>query len=193
MERRWERSYCPRSRRRCRRRSPRLARADRAAQRPSLASPSAGQPRCRQCRRRAREHQRVPWNSLPASQRGVAPYIWERFRAWQDAACDLAVLDRAGGALPLPASRVRRTTRFGGPDAASTHRGPVDLGRRLRQARRGGARRRCGGCGLDPCRRHGRALRAQHFDRSRRGEGAAPAHPEGARRASDDRALRSLS
>ena len=102
-------------------------------------------------------------------------------------------LHQPAGALPLPASRVRRTTRFGGSDAASAHRGPVDLGRRLRQARRGGARRRCGGCGLDPCRRHGRALRAQHLDRSRRGEGAAPAHPEGARCASDDRALRSLS
>ena len=43
------------------------------------------------------------------------------------------------------------------------------------------------------CRRDGRAFRPQHHHRPRCGEGAAPAHRQGVRRASDDRALRSLS
>ena len=46
---------------------------------------------------------------------------------------------------------------------------------------------------LDPSRRHGRPFRAQHHVRPRRREGAAPAQPEGLRRAPDDRAVRSLS
>ena len=57
-----------------------------------------------------------------------------------------------------------------------------------RSARGRGRRRR-----LDPCRRDGRPFRAQYLHRPRRGEGDPPDHQEDARRASDDRALRSLS
>ncbi len=60
------------------------------------------------------------------------------------------------------------------------------LGEEVR-ASRGGRRR------LDPRRRDGRALRAQHHHRPGGGEGDPPAHQEDARRPSDDRALRSLS
>jgi ribulose-phosphate 3-epimerase len=46
---------------------------------------------------------------------------------------------------------------------------------------------------LDPCRRDGRAFRAQHHHRPDGGEGAAPAHRQAVRRPPDDRAGRSLS
>src|SRR5262249_6063906 len=82
--------------------------------------------------------------------------------------------------------------RPGEEDAPSARSRPVDLVRRLRQARRGGARARRRRRRLDAYRRDGRALRAQHLDRPWRGQGTAPAHQEGVRRAPDDRALRSL-
>ena len=90
--------------------------------------------------------------------------------------------------------RVRRTRGLQeGIDAPPAPHRAIDPGRRFRQARRGGARDRRGRRRLDPCRRHGRPFRAQYHHRSRRGEGAAAAHQEAVRRASDDRALRSLS
>ena len=51
----------------------------------------------------------------------------------------------------------------------------LDSGLRLRPARRGGARRRGRRRRLDPPRRDGRALRAEHHDRAGRGEGDPPA------------------
>ena len=97
------------------------------------------------------------------------------------------------GSLPLPRRHVRRSAHCGAADAASAADRAVDPGRRFRPARRRGARGRCRRRRLDPCRRDGRALRAQHLHRARRGEGAAPAHQEDIRRPSDDRAVRSLS
>ena len=64
----------------------------------------------------------------------------------------------------------------GGPDASPARHRSIDPVRRLRQARRGGARDRRGRRRLDPCRRHGRPFRAQHHHRPRRGEGAAAAY-----------------
>ena len=61
---------------------------------------------------------------------------------------------------------------------------------RLREARRGSARDRCGRRRLDPHRRDGRPFRAQPHDWSGRGEGAAAAQREAVRRPSDDLAGR---
>src|SRR5215212_4121704 len=66
-------------------------------------------------------------------------------------------------------------------------------GRRLRQAGRGGARGRCGGRRLDPCRCDGRSFRAEYQHRAGRGEGDPPPHQEDARCTSDDRPVRSVS
>ena len=83
-----------------------------------------------------------------------------------------------------------RHTR-GARRATPAHHRAVDPRRRFRQARRGGARGRRRRRRLDPCRRHGRPFRAQHLHRAGRGEGDPAAHQEAARRASDDRAVRS--
>ena len=69
----------------------------------------------------------------------------------------------------------------------------VDPGVGFRQAGRRSPRRRCGRRRLDPSRRDGRAFRPQHFLRPRCHQGDASAQQEDLRRASDDRALRSLS
>jgi hypothetical protein len=104
----------------------------------------------------------------------------------------IASTARPARCSPWP-RRVRRTACSGGLDASSAPRRPLDPVRRLRQARRGGARGRCRRRRLDPRRRHGRALRAEYLDRPGRSEGAAPAQQEGVRRPPDDRALRPLS
>ena len=67
----------------------------------------------------------------------------------------------------------------GGPLGARRHhhRSVHPLGR-LRAARRGGARHRRRRLRLDPCRCDGRALRAEHHHRPRRGEGAPAALEE---------------
>ncbi len=79
--------------------------------------------------------------------------------------------------------------QIGQIDGQAPSRCSLDPGSRFRAARRGGARRRCGRRRLDPCRRDGRAFRAQHHHRPGRGEGAAAAHAQAVRRAPDDRAL----
>ncbi len=78
----------------------------------------------------------------------------------------------------------------------AAHERPADLSLdpfgRFFAAGRGSARDRRSRGRLDPCRRDGRAFRAQSHDRARRGEGAAAAHRQALRRASDGRAGRQL-
>ena len=130
---------------------------------------------------------RVPGASLHGrakrAPRGVAG--WAR-----GGSAELARRARVRCSLPCPVLGERR---IGVSDAPPAPDRTLDTRRRFRPARRGGTRGRCSRCRLDPCRRHGRPFRAQHLDRPRRGQGASPAHQEGARRAPHDRALRSLS
>ncbi len=70
---------------------------------------------------------------------------------------------------------------------------PSILASDFAKSRRGGARGRCGRRRLDPSRRDGRAFRAEHLVRPGGRAGAAPAHQEALRRASDDRAVRPAS
>ena len=92
-----------------------------------------------------------------------------------------------------PSQEVRESAHVPAICVASPRHRAVDPGVGFRQTGRRGPRRRCGRRRLDPSRRDGRAFRAQHFLRPRRHQGDAPAHQEDLRRASDDRALRSLS
>src|SRR5580704_15205498 len=92
-----------------------------------------------------------------------------------------------------PAGIVLGERRIGKPDAPPAPDRAVDPRRRLRQARRGGARSRGRRRRLDPRRRDGRPFRTQHHHRAGRGEGATPPRQKTARRAFDDLADRSLS
>ena len=85
------------------------------------------------------------------------------------------------------------TGKFTGhADAPAPHR-PIHSRLRLRATRRGGTRGGCRRRRLDPSRRHGRPLRAEHLLRPRRNRRDAAALEKGVRRAPDDRAMRSAS
>ena len=100
----------------------------------------------------------------------------------------ITALPSIGDRQAKPAGHERGS--HGGPlGPRRHHHRAVDPLGRLRQARRGGAGHRRCRLRLDPCRRHGRPLRAEHHHRARRGEGAPAALEKDLRRASDDRAL----
>src|ERR1700730_9146550 len=80
----------------------------------------------------------------------------------------------------------RRVSHTGCRAAKVDHRCVVDLVGGFWATRPGGSRCRCGGSRLDPCRRNGWSLRAEHHDRAGGCRSGATLHAEAAQCAPDD-------